>query len=91
MLVLLKSKLLKQSNISNKKECHPLPTPILFINIIFNYSLIVRRKENLIKKRILSAGMVYRVVIAKFYANGFRKMNNQEIKFVVSFFVVRNL
>lgn len=30
--------------------------------------------------------MVYRVVIAKFYANGFRKMNNQEIKFVVSFF-----
>ena len=34
MLLLLKSKLLKQSDISNKKECHPLPTPILFINII---------------------------------------------------------
>lgn len=41
-VVLLKSKLLKQSNISNKKECHPLPTPILFINIIFNYPLLVR-------------------------------------------------
>lgn len=46
-VVLLKSKLLKQSNISNKKECHPLPTPILFINIIFNYSLLVREEKKI--------------------------------------------
>ena len=74
-VVLLKSKLLKQSNISNKKECHPLPSPILFINIILIilYLLDKKRKFNKERKEFLSVGEVYKVVITKLHVDGLKR------------------
>ena len=51
MLLLLKSKLLKQSDISNKKEWHPLPTPILFINIILIILYLLDKKRKFNKEK----------------------------------------